>query len=261
MKLKEENDDRATIEFSVSDTGIGIPANKIHDVFEMFEQAGNATSRLYGGTGLGLAIVKQLVVNQGGNVWVKSELNKGSSFGFSLSFAKTDVEIRTEAEEEKALHPGKKIKGVHVLVAEDNTLNQLLMKTILSDFGFTLDIAVDGKAAMQKFEKTKYDIVLMDLQMPGANGFEVTEFIRQRMRSGVPIIALTADVTDVDVKKCKAVGMNDYVSKPVDDKLLYNKMLELLRKNSPREKPSRSKRMPVLFRERMAKPASRKRVR
>jgi PAS domain S-box-containing protein len=261
MKLKKEDSDNATLEFSITDTGIGIPANKIDSVFEMFEQAGNNTTRLYGGTGLGLAIVKQLVENQGGNVWVKSEPGKGSSFGFSLTFGKTDVKIQTEAEAETTLRPRKKIKGIHVLVAEDNTLNQLLMKTILSDFGFTLDIAPDGKTAMEKLEKTRYDIVLMDLQMPGASGFEVTEFVRQKLRSGVPIIALTADVTDADVKKCKAVGMNDYVSKPVDDKLLYNKMLGLLRKNIPKEKPSRSKRTPLLFRERIAKSASRKRIR
>jgi CheY-like chemotaxis protein len=116
------------------------------------------------------------------------------------------------------------------LVVEDIALNQLLMKTLLDDFGFERDIASNGKIAIEKLQSKSYDIILMDLQMPEMNGFEATEYIRNKMNSKIPIIALTADVTTVDLAKCKAVGMNDYIAKPVDERLLYNKIVGLVKK-------------------------------
>jgi len=120
---------------------------------------------------------------------------------------------------------------------EDIPLNQLLMKTILDDFGFGCDIAENGKVAIEKMSQkdstgaTKaYDVILMDLQMPEMNGFEATEYIRNTMKLDIPIIALTADVTTVDLAKCKAVGMNDYIPKPVDERLLYSKLLGSVKK-------------------------------
>ncbi|MEI9912050.1 MAG: response regulator [Bacteroidota bacterium] len=123
-----------------------------------------------------------------------------------------------------------KTKDIKVLVVEDIALNQLLMKTLLDDFGFERDIAANGKIAIEKLQTKSYDIVLMDLQMPEMNGFEATEYIRNTMKSKIPIIALTADVTTVDVAKCKAVGMNDYIAKPVDERLLYSKIMGLVKK-------------------------------
>ena len=120
-------------------------------------------------------------------------------------------------------------ENIKVLVVEDLPLNQLLIKIIISDFGFDLDIADNGKIAVEKLSKNKYDIVLMDLQMPVMNGFETTLYIRNQLNSQIPIIALTADVTSVDVEKCKTVGMNDYISKPIDERLLYNKMIKYLK--------------------------------
>jgi CheY-like chemotaxis protein len=117
------------------------------------------------------------------------------------------------------------ITGIKVLVAEDIILNQLLMRTLLEDFGFECDIADNGKIAVEKIQTQKYDVILMDLQMPEMNGFEATGFIRNELKSDIPIIALTADVTTVDLAKCKAVGMNDYIAKPVDEKLLYRKII------------------------------------
>jgi CheY-like chemotaxis protein len=116
---------------------------------------------------------------------------------------------------------------------EDIALNQLLMKTLLDDFGFERDVAANGKIAIEKLQAKTFDIVLMDLQMPEMNGFEATEYIRNKMNSKIPIIALTADVTTVDLAKCKAVGMNDYIAKPVDEKLLYTKIVGLVKKPSP----------------------------
>ena len=227
IKLNGEDENNVRIEFIVSDTGIGIPTDKIVKIFENFQQASSGTSRLYGGTGLGLAIVKQLVESQGGTVSVKSRLGEGSSFSFILSFPKTKEAPEIDAEI-KELET--EVKNIKVLVVEDIALNQLLMKTLLDDFGFERDIAANGKIAIEKLQTKTYDLILMDLQMPEMNGFEATQYIRTTMNSNIPIIALTADVTTVDLAKCKAVGMNDYIAKPVDERLLYSKIIALVKK-------------------------------
>ena len=230
VNLIHEDEQKVTIEFAVTDTGIGIPADKIEKIFENFQQASSHTSRLYGGTGLGLSIVKQLIEPQGGSIRVKSKIDEGSVFSFTLDFQKTNAEVEGEAE---ILELDPEIKNIKVLVVEDIALNQLLMKTLLDDFGFEQDIAANGKIAIEKLKSGSYDIIVMDLQMPEMNGFEATEFIRKTMNSKIPIIALTADVTTVDLAKCKAVGMNDYIAKPVDERILYNKIMGLVRKPGP----------------------------
>ncbi len=225
--LQEEDEEKAVIRFSVTDTGIGIAQDKMNSIFENFQQASSGTSRIYGGTGLGLAIVKQLVEAQDGKIKVESEVGKGSTFSFTLSFQKT----RASAEEAvEILELDDRIKHIKVLVVEDMALNQLLMKTLLDDFGFERDIASNGKIALEKLETQAYDIILMDLQMPEMNGFEATEHIRNKLKLTIPIIALTADVTTVDLAKCRAVGMNDYIAKPVDERLLYTKIISLVKK-------------------------------
>jgi len=226
VQLISEDDEQATVEFAVEDTGIGINETKIVKIFENFQQASSGTSRLYGGTGLGLAIVKQLVEPQGGTVTVKSKVNKGSRFSFTLSFLKTKENPEPEIE---VLDLDSEIKNIRVLVAEDIPLNQLLMKTILDEFGFERDIAENGIIAIEKLKLKTYDIILMDLQMPEMTGFEATEYIRNEMNSSIPIIALTADVTTVDLDKCRAVGMNDYIAKPVDERILYSKIISLVK--------------------------------
>ena len=227
VNVLSEDSDNVKIEFAISDTGIGISEEKIETIFEVFQQASSGTSRLYGGTGLGLAIVKQLVEPQGGSISVKSKLEEGTTFSFILSFQKTEEKAFADLDLVK-LDP--EVKNIRVLVVEDIALNQLLMKTILNDFGFEFDVASNGKIAIEKLYHNTYDIILMDLQMPEMNGFEATEYIRNKMNSKIPIVALTADVTTVDLAKCRAVGMNDYLSKPVDDRLLYNKIVEFVKK-------------------------------
>lgn len=229
VTLEDEDTEGVMIKFSIKDTGIGISENKIEKIFENFQQASSGTSRLYGGTGLGLAIVKQLVESQNGKIEVLSTINEGSAFTFTLRFQKTKETAETELEyiELDAQH-----KNIKVLVVEDIALNQLLMKTVLDDFGFERDIAENGKIAIEKLEKKSYDIILMDLQMPEMNGFEATDYIRNVMHSKIPIIALTADVTTTDLAKCKAVGMDDYIAKPVDEKLLYAKIIGHVKKRT-----------------------------
>lgn len=232
VKLIDEDENKVSIEFAVKDTGIGIAESKIETIFENFQQASGNTSRLYGGTGLGLAIVKQLVELQGGSIQVSSEVNEGSTFSFILKFLKTNAETEFETE---PIELDTEITDVKVLVVEDIVLNQLLMRTLLDDFGFECDIADNGKIATEKIQTKKYDVVLMDLQMPEMNGFEATDFIRKKMKSNIPIIALTADVTTVDLAKCTAVGMNDYIAKPVDENILYSKIIGLVKKTSANE--------------------------
>ncbi len=231
LRLLNQDEETASIEFAVADTGTGIPEDKKEKIFEKFHQASSDTSRLYGGTGLGLAIVKQLVESQGGTIHVKSKVGEGAVFSFTLSFKKTNAQAKAETE---FLEIDTENKNIKVLVVEDIALNQLLMKTLLDDFGFKRDIAANGKIAIEKLQENDYDIILMDLQMPEMNGFEATEYIRNKMHSKIPIIALTADVTTVDLEKCKAVGMNDYIAKPVDERILYSKIVGLLK--NPAEK-------------------------
>lgn len=227
VALVSQDEEKVTIEFAVKDSGIGIMENKLEKIFDNFQQATSGTSRLYGGTGLGLAIVKQLVEAQGGKITVKSRIDEGSTFSFTLDFLKTMASAELDTDLLELDHKARKI---NILVVEDIALNQLLMKTLLDDFGFERDIAANGKIAIDKLQTGRFDIILMDLQMPEMNGFEATEHIRNVLRSDIPIIALTADVTTVDLAKCKAIGMNDYIAKPVDERLLYSKIINLVRK-------------------------------
>ena len=227
IKLRSEDEKNVNIEFAITDSGIGIAANKIDSIFNLFEQAEIGTANSYGGTGLGLAIVKQLIEAQGGSISLRSKLGEGSTFSFILPFGKTTMKSEEEIEIPK---PDSEIKHLRVLVAEDVALNQLLIKIILNDFGFEYEIVGNGKLAIEKLQTNTYDIILMDLHMPEMNGFEATEYIRKTMKSQIPIIALTAAVTTEDVFKCEEFGMDKYISKPINENLLYSKIVELVKK-------------------------------
>ncbi len=228
VSIHSENENNIELEFKVSDTGIGIPNDRIEHIFNDFEQVSKEVTNSYGGTGLGLAIVKRLVELQGGKINVSSELGVGTVFSFILNFEKSKVSIDQKIKSVDQLFVNPKAEKIKVLVVEDGELNQLLIKIILEDFGFKLDIASNGKIAIEKLEVKKYDLVLMDLQMPVMNGFDATKYIREVLNSNIPIIALTADVTSFDLEKCRLVGMNDYVSKPIDEKTLFDKMSAFL---------------------------------
>ena len=163
---------------------------------------------------------------QGGTIHVKSKINEGSTFSVKMIFQKTNDTLKSESQAEESVV---EIKNIKVLVAEDMALNQLLIRTILNDLGFECDIAGDGKIAIEKLQAKSYDIVLMDLHMPEMDGYEATEFIRKQLKSTIPIIALTADVVNINFAKCNSIGMNDYIAKPIDEKLLHKKIVDLLR--------------------------------
>ena len=234
VKVLSQSKNKLNIEFKITDTGIGVANDKLESIFNNFEQAHAETSANYGGTGLGLAIVKKLVENQGGTITIKSEIHKGSSFLFTLEFNTNNLQNHVPnniARKDMICQSDVVLKNIKILVAEDVVLNQLLIKIILEDLNFEVDIADNGKIAIEKIKTDHYDLVFMDLHMPEMNGFEATKYIREEMKSQIPIIALTADVTQVDIDKCLDIGMHDYISKPIDEALLYEKIVKVLNDN------------------------------
>ena len=209
-------DGEACLEFAVRDTGIGIPPSGLERLFQPFAQADASMSRRFGGTGLGLSICKSLVEMMGGRIWVESELGKGSTFYFTvrLPLAK---ELPSDFEAPVAI-PAAACAQLRILLVEDNPANQKLATYILQDRGHVVEIAGDGQEAVYLTEQNRYDVILMDVQMPGMNGLEATAAIRRREDgdSRVPIIAMTAHAMRGDRDRCLAAGMDGYLSKPVN---------------------------------------------
>ncbi len=217
-EMVADSDKNIHLRFKVIDSGIGIPEDKLNTIFDSFSQVEN-NKRRGEGTGLGLSIVKQLVELQGGSITVKSKVNKGSEFEFELSFKKVEGRVpvpRHRVADEKK--EDKDFSNACVLVVEDNKVNQLLVKNILKKFGFKhIDIAESGRAALDLVDKKEYHIILMDIQMPEMDGYDVTKNIRSKFNKElkqVPIIALTADATANEKQKAAEAGMDDYIVKP-----------------------------------------------
>ncbi|MFT7109712.1 MAG: signal transduction histidine kinase [Psychrobacter glaciei] len=201
------------LKFNVTDTGIGIPKEKITSLFQAFTQVDSSTTRKYGGTGLGLQISKSLVELMGGSIAVTSKNGKGSSFIFDISLAKGS---KPKIDQSKIVKPILAISDVHILVAEDNKTNQLVISAMLKKLGYSFDIFDNGKQALQSLNKHKYDLILMDCQMPELDGLKATSQIRMQEKwAKLPIIALTAGATNAEKNDCIKVGMNDFLSKPI----------------------------------------------
>ncbi len=226
--IKNETDESLDLEFTVEDSGIGIASEKLNVIFDPFIQGSAESTRKFGGTGLGLSIVRDLVELQGGTVAVKSAEGIGSAFTVVLPMKKVSVEIIEQVE--KALEPVEAPGNVHVLLVEDQPLNQQLAKKLISDFGFTTETAFNGKAAVELLRTETFDIVLMDLQMPEMDGYDATKIIREKLRLDIPIIALTAHSSAGEREKCFALGMNDYLIKPFRAQELYFKIVSAVRK-------------------------------
>lgn len=229
--LETESD--SLIKFSIIDTGIGIPKDKIESIFESFNQASNETTRKYGGTGLGLTITRKLVELQGGKITVESVVSKGSEFSFSLKYKKAQKATANHTKVKNTVIASDFLKDIKILLVEDNELNQLLAVKVFRKWEKEIDIADNGKIAIEKITNNDYDIILMDIQMPEMDGNEVTRFIRTKMgeKSIIPIIALTAHATAEEEKRCLQNGMNDYLSKPYDFNVLLEKLYVNLTKN------------------------------
>lgn len=229
IRLKEESDQKALIEFTVEDTGIGIPEEKIEAIFESFNQGSNDTTRKYGGTGLGLTISKNLVELQGGTIVVRSKPMAGSAFSFTLSFDKNYQTTQIAEEPEELIQHEEAKLPLRILLAEDNVINQLLINKVLSDWNFNAETVENGKEAIDLIEQEHFDLILMDMQMPVMDGYEAIRKIREmdNGKSNIPIISLTAHAADSEIRKCLAAGANAYISKPFDQKELYQTIQRL----------------------------------
>lgn len=209
----------AHFEICVEDSGIGIPLEKQRMIFEAFRQADNSSTKAYGGTGLGLTICSQLVALMGGRLWVESEANKGSKFSFTArclpSKARTETGERGPAVSAKCFPT---IRGLTILLAEDNVVNQRLAIRLLEKQGHRVTIADNGKQALEELDRGRFDLILMDVQMPELDGLATTRIVRDRERATgrrTPILAMTAYAMDGDREKCLQAGMDAYVSKPI----------------------------------------------
>ncbi len=221
--------------FAIRDTGIGIPREKMSNLFQSFSQVDSSTTRKYGGTGLGLAISKHLVEMMGGRIWVESQVCHGSTFYFTIlaKEAFTKSIKRNELPTRLSSSPGAD-RNLNILLAEDNPVNQKVMLQMLSKLGYSAAVAANGLEAIQALERQHYDVVLMDVQMPEMDGFEATRIIRQRWpEDGPSIIAITAYALEGDREKCLDIGMDSYISKPVKmDELAKTLSNYMLRKSN-----------------------------
>ncbi len=224
----EEQEGRVELLFTVSDTGVGIPKEKLEMIFESFKQADEEVFAKYGGTGLGLSIAKELVEQQGGALKIKSKVGKGTILEFNLPF-----EIAEISEPQKVTPIGSfDFEDLNILLVEDTYFNQMLALELLKNKieGVQIDVADNGKIALEKLESNNYDLILMDVKMPVMDGFEATSAIRKMKneKRKIPILALTANAVPEQLEKCKAVGMNDIVTKPINGDELFEKMSLIL---------------------------------
>jgi len=216
----ERTQERHHIRFDVSDTGIGIPEEQRHRVFRDFSQADSSTTRRFGGTGLGLAICKRIIGMMEGQITFQSQAGKGTTFTVQVPFHRAsrgrEKELRpVQTAEAKPLYEG---RSLQVLLAEDHPVNQQIAAARLRKMGHKVTVAEDGVKALGAFQSGAFDLVLMDVQMPGMDGFETTKAIRElednEARQRTPIIAMTARVMREDRERCLSVGMDDFLGKP-----------------------------------------------
>jgi CheY-like chemotaxis protein len=217
--------DRITLTVRVEDTGIGIPMEKQGIIFDRFTQADSSTSRSYGGTGLGLAITRKILELQGVTLNLLSEPGKGSTFYFTQTFTFTNEPIGGSGDTLPAAESEQLLRGIHILLVEDNPLNVLVAQTMLENNGATVDVAVNGAEALDKLDARSHQLILMDLHMPVMDGYEATVLLRKRGET-LPIIALTASTPKEVESDAFAAGLNDVVVKPFSPDELYRVILQ-----------------------------------
>jgi hypothetical protein len=224
MSLVGRQGDALEVEFAVADTGIGIPVERQKAIFEAFNQADYSITRRYGGTGLGLTITSRLVDLMGGRLAVESEEGLGSTFRFTLPLAVADATMEDPPPDAAADAAIGALDVLDVLVAEDNPVNRRFVTTLLERWGHRVHEAHDGAAAIEMWHRQRFDVILMDVQMPNLDGLSATRTIRDlEMADGherTPIVALTAHAFAEDEQRCREAGMDEYLSKPLKASLL-----------------------------------------
>lgn len=219
-------------EFKVSDTGIGISPENLANIFDEFVQASSETSRKYGGTGLGLTITKNLIEMQGGTINAESTLNQGTCFTIRIPYQIGDSSMLQNSKEEEVFTP---IDKKRILVAEDVTINQIIVKQILEEWGHEVVLVANGQEAFEAHKKSDFDLILMDIHMPEVDGYEATQLIRHMgdpIKAAVPIIALTANAFKKETDRFAEAGFNDYITKPFTEAGLYECIKKQLQLNS-----------------------------
>lgn len=230
-KIEKEQKNVCWVRISVTDTGVGIPSEKLVTIFESFSQADESVTRRYGGTGLGLTIARQLVELQKGKIGVESKEHVGSTFTIVIPYEIGKAAKQTKQAFKQSSTPNGTNQGLHVLLVEDNDINRLYAKSILETWKCKTDIAENGLIAIEKLKNNHYDVILMDIQMPVMDGYEATKAIRMMAPplNSIPVVALTANATKNDIEKCLVAGMNDYVAKPFTPDDLYQKLFTNLK--------------------------------
>jgi signal transduction histidine kinase/CheY-like chemotaxis protein len=218
------------IQFRIEDTGKGLSEQEQNNIFNAFEQADTSTSRQYGGTGLGLTISKQLVEIMNGEIWVEHNTLEGSTFIFEIDLIELADEESHEDdyinEELQSLEEKiNKLDNIHILVAEDNFINQEILLGLLEESPIKIDMVENGEEAVAQYKKNNYTLILMDIQMPVMDGYDAAKEIRKSNKK-IPIIAITASAMKEDIEKSIASGMNDHINKPIDVSTLYKQLLK-----------------------------------
>ena len=244
VRIEQQATAGATLHFLVRDTGIGIPVEQQACIFEPFRQADGSTTRRHEGTGLGLAICTRLVQLMSGRLWVESRAGEGSTFHFTAPFEharggedkQPGVEVARDVSTLAASVQSASASSLRVLVAEDNAVNQNLVRSVLKKDGHAVQLAGNGREVLAALEGSQFDLILMDVQMPGMDGFEATAAIRkaeQLTGSHVPIVAITAHAMQGDRERCLEAGMDEYLTKPIDLAKLRAMLRKWSRGNSP----------------------------
>lgn len=225
VELVANNKQDVDLMFSIEDTGIGIPKEKQHLVFERFTQANNNITREFGGSGLGLTIIRRLLQLQGSEIFLESEPGVGSKFYFTLKFKKSNSEIREEAKQ-SGTENKPDLSGKRILLVEDVEFNIMVAQRMLKNWNAEVDLAENGSIAVEKVRQENYDLILMDIQMPVMDGYTATRNIRT-FNTTVPIIALTASVITTDIEaKAIQIGMDGCLSKPFNPNTLYTIIMD-----------------------------------
>ncbi|MEH6618313.1 ATP-binding protein [Maribacter arcticus] len=237
--VKEANENDYVLEFSVTDTGIGISKEKINSIFERYSQGDNDTYLKYGGTGLGLSITKEIIEKQNGEIVINSVVSKGTTVSFTLPFSKGDLNnISVEKTKNLDIKEAKKLlEGAEIMVFEDNLMNQHLILEQLTKWGCNVHTNVTLEKALAILAAKKVDLILMDLKMPNLNGFEVSKAIRLNenpLIRNTPIVAFSADFTEQDGKDCESIGINDFLLKPYT----LNDLMSIIVKNKRDDNPT-----------------------